>query len=72
MSALDELFTEAEHAEIAAMAADARLSPDEFVRGIVLEVLDIRRVDQMRERMESGEEPTIGLDELRDCSEKPY
>jgi hypothetical protein len=65
MSTLDDLFSEDERAQITAMATDAHLPPAEFVRNIVLEVLDARRADDMMDTVERGEEPTMGLDELR-------
>ncbi|MFZ0255873.1 MAG: hypothetical protein WAN46_09540 [Gammaproteobacteria bacterium] len=72
MSALEDLFDEDERAQITTMAADAHLSSEEFVRNIVLEVLDAHRADEMIETVERGEEPTMGLDELQDCIDKPY
>ena len=69
MSALESLFDEEERAEIAAMAAEVCLSPEEFVRNTVLEVLDTRRCEEMRETVERGEEPTMDFDELRNSVE---
>ncbi len=66
MSFLEDLFDGNECAEIAAVAADARLSPEEFVRSVVLEILHARRTDdEVVETLSQGEEPTTGLDELR-------
>lgn len=72
MPGLDDLFDEDERAQIMALAAGAHLSPEEFVRHIVLEVLDAHRGDEMIETVERGEEPTMGLDELRGYIAKPY
>lgn len=65
MPALEDLFSEQEVAEIVAMAADAGLSPEQLVRSLVMEVLEVHRAEQLVETVQRGEEPTMGLDELR-------
>lgn len=72
MSSLEALFDGNECAEIAAVAADAHLSPEQFVRNVVLEVLQARRNDEMVGTLVQGEEPTMGLDELRNCCQEPF
>jgi hypothetical protein len=67
MSALKDLFDEDELEAITAMAADVDLAAEELVRKLVLEALEAHRSDELvePEMVEPGEEPTMGLDELR-------